>query len=85
MKTNPESGRYSLAGFLYQIIATAVEGFNVWKHVENDDDVVQVLELEGMGQDLVGKPVYGGATGGLSIKFALPFLKQGKRLRRSKT
>ena len=53
MANRGESGRYSLAGFLYQIVGSAVEGFDISKHVEDDTKCTEILELEQLGQDLV--------------------------------
>jgi hypothetical protein len=46
------SGRYSIAGFLYQIVGSGVEGFRIAKH-ERDGEDEEILELEKLGQDLV--------------------------------
>lgn len=54
MTDRTESGRYSLAGFLYQIVGSGVEGFRIAKH-ENDSEGNEILELEQLGQDLVGR------------------------------
>ena len=50
MTNRTESGRYSIAGFLYQIVGSASEGFRIAKHANEEGEI---LELEQLGQDLV--------------------------------
>jgi len=54
MPDRTESGRYSLAGFLYQIVGSGVEAFRIAKY-EKDGEDNEILELEQLGQDLVGR------------------------------
>ena len=55
MTDRAESGRYSLAGFLYQIVGSGVEGLRLAKCQKDGTDgkVNEILELEQLGQDLV--------------------------------
>lgn len=53
MTDRSESGRYSLAGFLYQIVGSGVEGLRIAKS-DRVGEVDEALELEQLGQDLVG-------------------------------
>lgn len=55
MTDRTESGRYALAGFLYQIVGSGVEGLKLAKYEKNGQEN-EILELEQLGQDLVGRP-----------------------------
>lgn len=61
MTDRTESGRYSLAGFLYQIVGSGVEGFRIAKY-EEDGERNEILELEQLGQDLVGRSADGSGS-----------------------
>jgi len=75
----PESGHYSIAGFVYQLIGSAVEGFQVLAHSESDTEIEEALYLERVGQDLFGKPV-GSDKSPRLIQFKYSSKKESKLL-----
>jgi hypothetical protein len=52
MTDRSEAGRYSLAGFLYQIVGSGVEGLRIARCKKLGKET-EILELEQLGQDLV--------------------------------
>lgn len=70
MADRTESGRQSLAGFLYQIVGSGAESCRLTRHVEKDDDAGEILELEQLGQDLVALPTDGSVARLIQFKYA---------------
>jgi len=54
-----ESGHYSIAGFVYQILGSGVEAFHICGKVANEAEPDTLLVLERFGQDAVEKPQAG--------------------------
>ena len=70
MTDRTESGRLSIAGFLYQIVGSGAESCQVTLHVENDDDAGEILEMEQLGQDLAALPIGGGIARLIQFKYS---------------
>ena len=51
-----ESGHYSIAGFVYQLIGSGVEAFEICTKIEDEACPVELLVLERFGQDAVALP-----------------------------
>ena len=54
-----ESGHYSIAGFVYQILGSGVEAFHICEKVKNEAEPDTLIVLERFGQDAVEKPPEG--------------------------
>lgn len=70
MTDRTESGRLSIAGFLYQIVGSGAESCQLTLHVENDDDAGEILEMEQLGQDLAALPIGGGIARLIQFKYS---------------
>lgn len=70
MADRTESGRLSLAGFLYQIVGSGAESCTLTCHEEESDEAGEILELEQLGQDLVCFPTDGSAARLIQFKYS---------------